>query len=302
MYQPSKYSPQYSQPRRIMRGMKSQIGAALVEWIIVFHVFTLLGLGAYQWIVIYEAKTTLNHATFMGARKGSLNNADIDQIRGAIAEYMAPLYAPESGNTVDLVARTGLLPDGTCAPTPHVSGNDEIITLTCHDVTEHSRVQILNPTVEAFQDFAEDVDEDGTAEEIPNVDLNLRSTAVGAESGLNIQDANLLKVEVVYGYRLRVPLVNWIFPAVMRRYAEIGSFEDTLLQQNRIPIRSSSIVRMQTPAVINNAVLTRDEAEGIVDDLDEPAVVREDLPDRPWCGPTGNCDTEPVCTGCSCGV
>lgn len=283
------------------KSCKRSRGAALVEFFIVaLPVFTMLGLGSYQWIVIYEAKATLNHAAFMAARKGSLYNADIDKIKGALAEYMAPLYAPEDGNTTSLIAKTGVV-NGECLPTPHLPGTDEVIRLSCHDVTEHSQIRILNPTTEAFDDFAEPIV--GLQEvAIPNLDLNHRNTTVGATSGVNIQDANLLKVEIVYGYRLNVPFVEWVFPAVMRRFAEIGSTEDRLLQQGRIPIRASSIVRMQTPAIQNSAMVTREVAEGIVDDLEESSVVREDFPDRPWCGPTGNCSTEPICTGCSCGV
>ena len=285
-----------------IRSPKRQRGAAMVEWFVVaLPLFILLGLGSYQWIVIYEAKATLNHAAFMAARKGSLHNGDIRKIEGALAEYMAPLYAPESGNTIDLAARTGVLPNGNCVPIPHIPGTDEVIRITCHDVTEHSRIRILNPTKEAFDDFAGEVVGLST-DAIPNVDLNHRSTQIGASSGVNIQDANLLKIEVVYGLRLNVPFVSWVFPVIMRRYSVLGSLEDTLLSQNRVPIRTSSIVRMQTPAIDNSAVVTRDVAEGIVDELEVASVAREDFPVRPWCGPTGSCDTEPVCNGCSCGT
>jgi len=284
------------------RGLRfKQRGASLVEFVVVFPVFVLLGLGVYQYIVIAEVKATLNHATFMGARKGSLYNADIDMIQGAIAEYMAPIYAPESGSTLDMMEKSGPILDGKCtiASMPHERIGGGPNRVTCHDLLQHAQIKIINPTREAFEDFSEDIDGNGTMG-IPSVDLNTRSIDNNTSSGLNIQDANLLKIEVVYAFETRVPFAGWVIPAVMRKFTPAGSFEDQQLAENRIPLRASSVVRMQTPTFLNDAMLTRAEAEGKVEELLTSSIAQPNIPSRPWCGgPTGEaCSTVPVQNPC----
>ncbi|MGH1543262.1 MAG: TadE/TadG family type IV pilus assembly protein [Arenicella sp.] len=291
-------------------------GASIVEFVVIFPVFALLGLGGYQWTQLYEMKTALNHATFMAARSGSVNNADIGAIQGSLAEYLAPLYAPESASTADIVAVTGIVPSpvgkaSTCISTPDTTpvfttlyrsaSINESNSTACHDVTEHSRIRILNPTQEAFQDFQQDIDGDGTAEEIPNVDLHLSSTALGSASGLNVQDANLLKIEALYSPRMKVPFVNYIFAYFMLKFTDPTSFEAQQLYQLRMPIRATSMVRMQTPAKLNDSMLSRSDAEGLVDDLTQVSSVQPGYEGNPWAGPTGTVTDNPFVDPPTCG-
>lgn len=277
---------------------RKQRGASLVEFVVAFPVFAILGLGAYQWTQIYEMKTAVNHAAFMAARAGSLYNGDPTVMRGTFAEYLAPLYAPDSASTTDLIAVTGVIPssNGTrCAAALPGSG------LACDDVVNHSRIRTLNPTQEAFDDFGDDIDNDGNRE-IPNLDLHLRDTDVGGSSGLNIQDANLLKIEIVYGAPLRVPFVNYIFAYVVNAFTDPGSHEAQInaisLNPPRIPIRSSSLVRMQTPIREHNDLLARNDAEDIVDTLGEPVDRQPGTVSNPWGGPTGDGRDGPFVCGC----
>ena len=48
-----------------------QRGAAVTEMVVVLPALLLVGLGAIQWALIYEAKSTLNHAAMMAARAGA---------------------------------------------------------------------------------------------------------------------------------------------------------------------------------------------------------------------------------------
>lgn len=87
---------------------------------------------------------------------------------------------------------------------------------------------------------------------------------VGA-SGVNIQDANLLKIHVVYGYELIVPLVGPIIVEFMQQFnnpADGGGLPGPLQAQindiyadNRIPITATAVVRMQSPAFQNDAMV-----------------------------------------------
>lgn len=95
--------------------------------------------------------------------------------------------------------------------------------------------------------------------------LDYSAPPVGATSDVNIQDANLLKIHVVYGYELIVPLVGPIIVEFMQRFnnpADGGGVPGPLQAQinriyadNRIPIMATSVVRMQTPAFQNDAML-----------------------------------------------
>jgi hypothetical protein len=218
---------------RVLRG--AQRGAAIVETLIVMPVLVMVILGAIQTAMIYEAKATLNHATLQAARSGAVNNADLNSIRGGLARGLLPLYSPESslaglGSTL----ASEVLPD-----------------------VATSSIRILNPTQEAFNDFGVNV---GGVIEIPSDRLYLRPTSVGASSGLTIQDANILRVQVRYGYELKVPLVRWVFRVALslsrRLTGGFDAVEQAMLAANRFPIISTATVRMQTPARHNSAVVS----------------------------------------------
>jgi hypothetical protein len=132
------------------------------------------------------------------------------------------------------------------------------------DVTAHARIRILNPTREAFADFGESVDGEL---ELPYTHLDQRSTAIGSASGLNIQDANLLRVQITYGHPLTVPFVGWI----IARAAEAGhaltpvfdARERAMLAAERLPITVTATVRMHSRARLNVAMVSRGEIERV---------------------------------------
>lgn len=83
--------------------------------------------------------------------------------------------------------------------------------------------------------------------EIPNSHLRQRHSerAPGAASGVSLQDANLLKIEVTYGYQLSVPWVGKMFTRAMRL---IDNDNGHFYTARRIPLKSVATVRMQSPA------------------------------------------------------
>ena len=111
-----------------------------------------------------------------------------------------------------------------------------------------TRIDILNPTVEAFADHGEDNPEAGVRE-IPNSHLRHRPREVKSASGVNIQDANLLKIKITHGFKLKVPLIDRVVPAVLMRTDPANAQFYSL---RRIPITAVATVRMQSPARPDN--------------------------------------------------
>ena len=196
-----------------------QRGQSMTEFIVVMPVMLLLILGAIQFTLIYQAKSTLNYATFEAARAGSLENASRDAVDNGFTRGLAPLFA----------RFTTTKKDG--------SGYDELAKkvivarkLARNEVTDgHVTIELLNPTPQMFQAFDNNT--------IPNDHLAYREN----ESGVNLQDANLLKLRITYCMRLIVPMISSIITQAA------GGACDT--DDLRFPIVSQAIMRMQSPAI-----------------------------------------------------
>lgn len=226
-----------TQSRKALRNQcrRLQRGTSIVETVIALPILLVVILGAIQFALIYEAKATLNHASLQAARVGAVRNADPEAIRRGLASGLTALYSPESS----------------------LAGFARTSARIQADLATDARIRILNPMREAFDDFAVDVDGE---REIPSDRLHARNTAFGARSGINIQDANLLKVQVTYGYELNVPLVNWFIARVLLGVTGAGdSFEQQLLRRTRLPIVATATVRMQSPARLSDIVVSRSD-------------------------------------------
>jgi hypothetical protein len=164
----------------------------MAEYIIILPALLMLVLGAIQFALLYEIKSTLNYAVFVGARQGALKNASTTSIKDGIAAGMTPLFTfdPDVG---------GLL-----------KGRAIAMIEVFNPLTMN--VAVLSPTAKAADDFGIDDPDDTSSPKkkriIPNDNLTYRPTSNGGSSGINIQDANLLKVRVTYCAKLIVPLVN----------------------------------------------------------------------------------------------
>jgi outer membrane protein OmpA-like peptidoglycan-associated protein len=69
-----------------------QRGAAMVEFVVVGPVLTLLGLAVLQYSLLYVARNQVNHAGFMAARAGSMHNATPQSISNAYVRNLVPMY------------------------------------------------------------------------------------------------------------------------------------------------------------------------------------------------------------------
>lgn len=230
-------------------GAGYQRGQAIAEYIYVFPILIMLIMGAIQFGFIYQTKSTLNYATFSATRQGALNNGAMSAIVDGLTSGMMPLFTHSSSTGGD--RNLTLLKNAWKLANQQVS--DPKLTL----------ITIVNPTMAALSAY-QSKSESGN--EIPNDNLMYRPTDI-AGGGMNIQDANLLKVRVTYCYRMAVPILNKLIynlvidppptpvvgstaadmlaseggGATSRRCTDIGD------GQYRIPVTSEAVVRMQTP-------------------------------------------------------
>ncbi|MEW8508964.1 MAG: TadE/TadG family type IV pilus assembly protein, partial [Candidatus Thiodiazotropha sp.] len=213
--------------RNLSRLFKCHRGTAMTELLVSLPALLLMGLGSLQTALLFDAKTVINSATFEAARKGAVNHAQSDAMRQELGLRLAPLFGGDGS------ARKAI----------------SAITRARLDVQDSrfTEIEIINPTIEAFEEFGREIVDPRTDEVhfgIPNSHLRWRSNHVG-NSGVNIQDANLLKIKVTYGYQLKVPLMDRVIPAVMRM---IDPEHIQYYNARRLPITSVATVRMQSDA------------------------------------------------------
>lgn len=210
-----------------------QRGAALVEAAIALPILIVVILAAIQFGFVYQAKATLNHAALQAARAGAVRNGEPAALRRGLANGLAPLSSPDSS----------------------LQGAAEAVARIEAELVTDARIRILNPTRESFDDFATDVE---GRRELPNERLQTRSTEAGSRGGLNIQDANLLRVEITYGYELKVPLVNGFLSRLSLLAArQSDPFHHQLLRRNRLPISATATVRMHSPLRHSELLVSR---------------------------------------------
>ena len=232
------------------RGPKRQEGATMVEFAIVSPFAILLVLGIIQLGLIFSAKEVVNEAAFLAARAGAVANAQVSEMRGTMIRALVPFYQ-DTTDTQDLRRLTvamgkAMFENTTCIP---------VIRCTL-------KVEVLNPTPAAFDDFGITGRVPANQIYIPNDNLEYRPhNQIGSKSGLSIQDANALKIKVTYGYEIKVPLMKSVIRAVMcgfdtgidafgRGNAPVTGGLDCaeFYSQGRIPIVSYATVQLQSPA------------------------------------------------------
>lgn len=212
-------------------------GAALTEFIIVTALaLAPLSLGTLQVALIHNARRVVDYATFEAARDGALHHAQKAPMREAFTRNVLALYGGGTDAAKLLVSR-GLAEADLAAP-----------AAPRQRIGAGFQIAIQNPAKEAFDDFGMSVKVGNqTIREIPNDHLRYRSRDVGPASAVNIQDANLLKIEVTYGYKMVVPVINTLTAAVLRKLDPVNSNYYSA-DPPRLPIKSVALVRMHSPA------------------------------------------------------
>jgi len=228
-----------NKPKNQRRNMNSECGASMVEFLVVAPVLIFLGMGVVQMGLVYHARNVLDYATFEAARTGAVHQADTGEMRKELAYRLGAIFR---GDGSDASVRTAV-------QNAIVAVNDPLRT----------QVRIINPTAAAFEDFG--VPDPLTGETVlPNSHLQHRSTDVGVRSGVTLQDANLLKIEVTHGYELKFPWFDIKLPGVDFVLKELMSIADPTNAQfylrGQIPMSAVATVRMQSMAKVNNVAVS----------------------------------------------
>lgn len=208
-------------------------GAAVTELLVVLLALAPLTLGALQVALVYNAKTTLNYAVFEAARAGSVANAQRGPMQQALARGLIPLYGGGTDSASLLQSQVRAYADVRLPVVPN------------NNIGSGTRIDILSPTQQAFNDFG--VDANGQRQ-LPNDNLKYRPRTVGSTSGVNVQDANLLKIKVTYGYKMFVPVINRLVARTLE-LTDPANADFYRADPPRLPIVATATVRMQSPAI-----------------------------------------------------
>jgi hypothetical protein len=178
----------------------------MVEFIVIAPALLFVCFGTLQFVLLYQAKSTLDVAALEAAREGAVNHGSVQAMRNGLARGLAPLYARKAS----------------------ADGAAEALAKAQTDAADFSVITILNPTVAAIRDYSQPryyADEAATYMEVPNDSLMYRDSSIPADakSGVNIQDANLLKIHVHYCYDMYVPLANKVIYYAANVIGTIGT-------------------------------------------------------------------------------
>lgn len=203
-------------------------GVAMVE----FHIVALfallpLCLGTLQMALLMAENHHLDHAVFLSARQAAMSQGDLDAARRALASAASVLFV---GAGTELDANNA---------TTRVAG---AYAAALADYALHGRIRILNPTPEAQQDFAL---RRGGVQVIPNDGLEYRARTPGRRSGMTVQQANLLRLEVTWCRPLVVPFARQLLLGVLRRI-DADPWRQSCYARGRVPIRSEATSPMQS--------------------------------------------------------
>jgi hypothetical protein len=224
---------------------RGQRGVSLTEFAIVSPIALLLVLGLIQLGFMFVAKQMVNQAAFVAARHGAVNNASESAMRIAVGKALIPFY--QNALDGDDSSRIG-----------------KAAAAAVVDLAQpwNLSVERLNPSDAAFSDYGLSDPKTGRTY-IPNDNLDYRRYAKGAASSMSLQDANALKLRVVYAYELKVPLMQVVFRSAMcglgsgvtafgndSVFSALASPTDCarFYLRGRVPIVAYATVQMQTPA------------------------------------------------------
>lgn len=270
-----------------MRMRSRLLGAAMVEFIVVAPVLTMIGLGTLQYGRLFFAKNQINHASFMAARAGASGNADLNKVRDAYVRALIPVYG-----------------GGTSSAELTASYNAALA-----DVQHNTRIELLNPTKESFDDWSDPALQallNTTHRVIPNGSLDQRSpTDIRPNSGQNIQDANIIKLRITHGVEPKIPFIKTVYKLYLKWLDPGGdSFRSELIENGRIPVVTHVSMQMHSDAFEpDNPVSVPGPGNGGTPaDPGTPPVVNTPPPKCPTVGcgtldPGGGGDIPGSCTG-----
>ena len=206
-------------------------GASTVEFLVVAPLLAAVGLGTMQTGLAYHGRTVLNYATFEAARTGATNHALKAPMLRELFTRLAPLEGGDGSGT-----------DAASAVVQSLGNLERNVFTT---------VEILNPSRQAFEHFQVRSRESGK-QVIPNSHLRSRRdqrSTLDEDSGVDLADANLLKIRVTHGFELKVPLMKSLVGGIMTRIDPVNA---RYYDQGLLPLTSVATVRMQSEVWIDD--------------------------------------------------
>lgn len=203
-------------------------GVAMVEFYVV-ALFALLplGLGTLQLGLLLAENHHIDHAAFHAARHAAMAHGDLAAARRALAQAGAVLF-------VDAATEVDASNLGT-----RVAGAYAAATA---DIARFARIRLMNPAPDAQADFSQ---HRGGRYVIPNDALEHRSLAPGARGGRNIQQANILRLEVIWCRPLIVPFARELLLGTLLRL-DGDAWHRYCYASGRVPVRSEGTSPMQS--------------------------------------------------------
>ncbi|MHB1203704.1 MAG: TadE/TadG family type IV pilus assembly protein [Acidithiobacillus sp.] len=245
-----------------------QVGASAVEFAIAAPALLLALLGTFQATLLYQARAQLEVAAQEAVRAGTLHGASLGAIRDGLARGLTPLYT----HGRDMTA----LGKGYAAAQVAAGQAD---------------IRILNPTQEAFADFAEQTrDPQGKwVKAIPVDHLGYRQTSPGGGSGVNVQDATLLKIQVTYVQPLIMPFIDQIGRGIYQIQQSLGFFGIPLRPvigvdgRTRwgISMQAEALMRMQSPVLAEDLPSRASVEQGQKENSGAPGSGEDANPPKP---------------------
>ncbi|GHU47697.1 hypothetical protein AGMMS50289_23270 [Betaproteobacteria bacterium] len=230
---------------------RRQCGATMTEFIIAMPVFILFIFLIAELALMYQAKSVVDMATLAAARAGAVNGARPSSMEDAAAIALTPLYT-HGTNTTDVIK--GGLVANMDTQLPAVYGSDwRDWGGYSPGVARVVRIDILSPTRDMMNSFAVTrTGANGTRSRvIPNDNLMYRQST--EFSGVNVQDANLLKIKLTYLYATKMPLTQYFFAPFVDANLTRTLFTNDLPRgisspemEGRVPLVSYATVRMQS--------------------------------------------------------
>ncbi|MDO8331311.1 MAG: pilus assembly protein [Fluviicoccus sp.] len=251
-----------------------QQGSTLTEFVVVGPLIVLMSMAGLQMIMLQYARLNLDYAGYEAARAGSRHNATPEPIREAWFRALTPM-----------LVTSGALPNLALPEDPRLaSGLARKAAMAAE--AAFMRIEIISPSLEAFDDFndpgLQKTLRTGSARAIPNEGLASRSRQIGPTSGVNIQDANVLKLRITYGFEPKIPLVGKLFTGGLALMAGGNEpFKGGLLAAGRIPVVVEATASMVSPPVESHWVkpAPKDHPDQVADPEPDPDAEVPDLED-----------------------
>jgi hypothetical protein len=203
-------------------------GAATVEfYVVALFAMLPLCLGMLQLALLLAENHHVDHALFLATRQAAMAGGALDPARRAFAQASTVLFVGA---------------DEELAPANVAARVTRAYAEALADQVQFARLRILSPDADAEADFA--LARNGVRV-IPNDALQYRSASPGRRSGLTLQQANMLRLEVSWCRPLVVPFIRQILIGALLTL-DRNPWHQFCYSRGRVPLRSESTSPMQS--------------------------------------------------------